>query len=188
MKPNKYFKKFMKDIVATIKEEEAWQARWAEELPLVLWGDRTTPKTSTGHTPYSLVYGGEEVIPAEVHIPTSRYSLNNVETNANLMQDNLALTEELRDSARIRMTSYQQTTARSYNKNVRIRVFKEGDLVLRKVFPNKKEKSAGKLAPAWEGPYLIDSIIGQGVYRLQTLEGEMIPRSWNVTHLKLFHI
>ncbi|XP_074299230.1 uncharacterized protein LOC141630289 [Silene latifolia] len=112
----------------------------------------TTLKTSTCHTPYSLVYGCEAVIPAEVHVPPSRYSLNNIEANANLMQDNLSLTEELRDSARIRMTSYQQTVARSYNKNVRIRVFKEGDLVLRKVFPNKKEKSAGKLASVWEGP------------------------------------
>ncbi|XP_074288576.1 uncharacterized protein LOC141613729 [Silene latifolia] len=99
---------------------------------------RTTLKTSIGQTPYSLVYGCEAVIPTEVHVPTSRYSLNNIEANADLMQDNFVLTEELRDSAKIRMASYQQTVAKSYNKNVRIRVFREGDLVLRKVFPNKK--------------------------------------------------
>ncbi|XP_074297470.1 uncharacterized protein LOC141628197 [Silene latifolia] len=162
--------------------------RWIEELPLVLWADRTTPKTSTGHTSHFLVYGYEAVILAEVYVPTSRYSLNNIEANTNLMRDNLVLIEELRDSTKVRMGSYQQTVAKSYNKNVKIIVFREGDLVLRKVFPNKKEKSAGKLAPAWEGPYLIDSIVGQGAYMLQTLQGEMIPRSWNVTHLKLFHI
>ncbi|XP_074266990.1 uncharacterized protein LOC141590289 [Silene latifolia] len=135
---------------------------------------------SSNKTPYSLVYDCEAVIPPEVHVPTSRYSLNNIEANADLMQDSLVLTEELGDSAKFRIASYQQTVTKSYNMNVKIIVFREGNLVLRKVFPNKKEKSADKLSPVWEGPYLIDSIVGQGAYRLQTIEGEVIPRSWNV--------
>ncbi|XP_074299508.1 uncharacterized protein LOC141630624 [Silene latifolia] len=137
----------------------------------------TTPKTSTSETPYSLVYGCEAVIPAEIHGSTTRSSLNTIEENRPLLQDSLTLAEELRDAAKIRIASYQQTVARSYNKNVNIRVFKEGDLVLRKVFPNTKDKNAGKLAPTWEEPYLIDAIVRQGAYRPQTLDREMIPRS-----------
>ncbi|XP_074336302.1 uncharacterized protein LOC141673450 [Apium graveolens] len=49
--------------------------KWAEELPWVLWSDRTTPKMSTGQTPYSLNYGTEAVLPTEVMIPTERYGL-----------------------------------------------------------------------------------------------------------------
>ncbi|XP_074278391.1 uncharacterized protein LOC141601982 [Silene latifolia] len=150
--------------------------------------DMTTPKTSTGQTPYSLVNGCKALIPAEVQVPMLRYSLNNIEANNSPMQDNLVLTEKLRDAAKIRTTSFQQAVTRTYNKNVNIRVFREEDLVLRKLFPNKKEKPAGKLAPPWEGPYLIDSIVGQRAYKLQTLKGEIIPRSWNLTHLKLFHV
>ncbi|XP_074289379.1 uncharacterized protein LOC141614533 [Silene latifolia] len=127
------------------KKLKSRRGRWVEELPLVLWAYRITPKTSTGQTPYSLVYKCEAVIPVEVHVPTSRYSLNNIEANADLMQDKLVLTEELRDSAKIRMASYQQTVAKSYNKNVKIRVFREWDLVIRKLFPNKKEISADKI-------------------------------------------
>ncbi|XP_074299119.1 uncharacterized protein LOC141630149 [Silene latifolia] len=164
------------------------KGRWAEELPLLLRADRTTPKTSTGQTPYSLIYGCEAVIPAEIHVPTTRCSLNTIEENQPLMQDSLTLAEELRYAAIIRIASYQQTVARSYNKNINIRVFMEGDLVLRKVIPNTKAKNAGKLALTWEGPYLIDSIVGHGAYSLQTLDGEMIPRSWNISHLKLFHV
>ncbi|XP_074291084.1 uncharacterized protein LOC141617844 [Silene latifolia] len=129
------------------KKLKSRRGRWAEELLLVLWADKTTLITPTGQTPYFLVYGCETVIPVEVHMPTSRYSLNNIEVNNSLMQDSLVLTEELRDAAKIRIASYQQTVARRYNKNVKIRVFKEGDSVLRKVFPNKKEKTAGKLTP-----------------------------------------
>jgi len=132
----------------------AKRGRWAEELPLVLWADRTTPKTSTGQTPYSLVYGCEAVIPTEVAVPTARYGLNTVDANNAEMHDSLDLVEELREQASIRLASYQHAVARSYNKNVRVRVFQEGDLVLRKVLQNTKDKSAGKLAPVWKDPIL----------------------------------
>ncbi|XP_074300858.1 uncharacterized protein LOC141632191 [Silene latifolia] len=108
------------------------RGRWAEELPLVLWADRTTPKTSTGQTPYSLVHGCDAVILAEARVPNSRDSLNTIEANYSLMQDSLVLTEEFRDAAKTRIESYQQALARSDNKNVKIRVFREGDPVLQK--------------------------------------------------------
>ncbi|XP_074315326.1 uncharacterized protein LOC141651517 [Silene latifolia] len=110
------------------------------------------PKTATGQTPYSLVYGCEAEIPAEIDIPSAICSLNTVADNAPLMEDSLDLTEELRDAANIRLAAYQQIVAKSYNKSVKARVFGIGDFVLRRFFPNTKEKSAGKLAPTWEGP------------------------------------
>ncbi|XP_074315014.1 uncharacterized protein LOC141651192 [Silene latifolia] len=130
----------------------------------------------------------EVMIPLEIDIPSARCSLNTVADNTPLMEDSLDLTEELRDAANIRLAAYQQIVAKSYNKSVKAIVFRIRDLFLRTVFPNTKEESAGKLAPTWEGSYLIDSIVGQGAYRLQTLDGEMIPQAWNVAHLKLFHI
>ncbi|GJT91441.1 reverse transcriptase domain-containing protein, partial [Tanacetum coccineum] len=41
-------------------------------LSHVLWAHRTTIKVSTGDTPFSLVYGMEAVIPAEIGMPTIR--------------------------------------------------------------------------------------------------------------------
>ncbi|XP_074300761.1 uncharacterized protein LOC141632077 [Silene latifolia] len=104
------------------KKLQRRKGKWAELLPLVLWADRTTPKTSKGQIPYSLVYGCEAVIPAEIHVPNTRSSLNTVEENKLLLQDSVTLAEEFRDAAKIRIASYQQTVARSYNKNVNIRV------------------------------------------------------------------
>ncbi|GJR50329.1 reverse transcriptase domain-containing protein [Tanacetum coccineum] len=48
------------------------KGRWVEELSHVLWAHRTTIKVSTGDTPFSLVYGTEAVIPAEIGMPTIR--------------------------------------------------------------------------------------------------------------------
>ena len=48
------------------KRLEAMKVRWVKELPGVLWAYHTTPKTSTGKSPYYLVYGMEAIIPTEV--------------------------------------------------------------------------------------------------------------------------
>ncbi|KAJ0682488.1 putative nucleotidyltransferase, Ribonuclease H [Helianthus annuus] len=60
-----------KIIVNNLKKRlRAKKGRWAEELPFVLWADRTTVKNATGQTPFSLVFGAEAVIPTEMAIPT----------------------------------------------------------------------------------------------------------------------
>jgi ribonuclease HI len=176
-----------KIIINNLKKKlGAKKGKWAEELPFALWADRTTTKNATGQTPFSLVFGSEAVIPTEMVIPTARIIYQQPETNAeNLLQD-LDTINELRDLAKIRLAAYQQRIASSYNKNIRLRRFQQGDLVLRKAFQNTTNPADGKLAPKWEGPYLVDSEAGKGAYRLATLDGEMIPRAWNAIHLKAY--
>uniref|UniRef100_A0A2N9F6E6 RNase H type-1 domain-containing protein n=1 Tax=Fagus sylvatica TaxID=28930 RepID=A0A2N9F6E6_FAGSY len=45
------------------KRLEDAKGRWVEELPNILWTFKTTPRRSTGETPFSLAYGSEAVIP-----------------------------------------------------------------------------------------------------------------------------
>jgi hypothetical protein len=40
--------------------------KWIKELPNALWGLRTQPSKPTGQSPYFLVYGSEEILPADV--------------------------------------------------------------------------------------------------------------------------
>jgi hypothetical protein len=167
-------------------EERA--GRWAEELPFVLWADRTTPKRATGQTPFSLVFGTEAVIPAEQNTPTHRYGCTGTDDNLEAMAHDLDTVDELRDRAAIHLAAQKQLVARSYNKRVNVRRFEIGDLVLRKVFPNTKNKDAGKFAAKWEGPYHISEIANNGAYRLIDLDGKEVPRPWNALHLKLYHI
>ncbi|XP_024015923.1 uncharacterized protein LOC112089179 [Eutrema salsugineum] len=116
------------------KRLDAKKGRWADELEGVLWSHRTTPRRATGETPFALVYGAECVIPPEVDFPGIRRRLLPGQEGLNhlMMLDELDLVNERRDQALIRIQNYQQATARYYNKNVRSRRFKEGELVLRK--------------------------------------------------------
>nr|GEV82576.1 reverse transcriptase domain-containing protein [Tanacetum cinerariifolium] len=45
---------------------------WVEELSYALWAHRTMIKSSHGDTPFSLTYGTEAIIPAEIRMPTYR--------------------------------------------------------------------------------------------------------------------
>ena len=48
------------------------QDSWADDLDAVLWAHRTTARTATQETPFSLVYGSEAVIPSETVVATQR--------------------------------------------------------------------------------------------------------------------
>ena len=83
---------------------------------------------------------------------------------------------ETREVASIWMATYQQKAAVYYNRKVWPRTFKEGTLVLRKVFENTIEKGAGKFQANWEGPYVVSKANDNGAYRLQTLSETFLLR------------
>nr|XP_009597343.1 uncharacterized protein K02A2.6-like [Nicotiana tomentosiformis] len=60
------------NIKKILREMEDKDKQWHEKLPFSFLGYRTTVRTSTGVTPYLLVYGTEVVIFAEVEIPSLR--------------------------------------------------------------------------------------------------------------------
>ena len=72
-----------KIIVNNLKKKLGQKkGKWAEELPFVLWADRTTSKNATGQTPFSLVFGAEAMIPTEMVMPTARKHLQDGGTNS----------------------------------------------------------------------------------------------------------
>ncbi|XP_024029251.1 uncharacterized protein K02A2.6-like [Morus notabilis] len=70
------------------------KGKWAEELPKVLWAYRTTSRTTTGETPFSMTYGAEAVLPVEIETPMLRTVVYNDDTNAEAINGELNLLEE----------------------------------------------------------------------------------------------
>ena len=118
---------------------------------------RTTPRRSTGETPFSLTYGAEAVIPLEIGFPTTRTSSFNPKDNDEQLIKNLDLIEERREDAMVQLAYYQQKLKQGYEANVKLRPLASGDLVLRKVVGTTKNPAWGKLWPNWEGPYRVTS-------------------------------
>ncbi|GAU32939.1 hypothetical protein TSUD_153560 [Trifolium subterraneum] len=156
---------------------------WAEHIPAILWSYHTTIHTSTGETPFKMVDGTDAMIPAKVSPPSWRRETLTAPDNDAALQENLDLLEEVREAAHLREFTAKQRGRRKYDTKVIPWKFETGDLVLKR--PMGRDKG-GKLAPNWEGPFRIQEVFGGGAYRLETLRGETLPRTWNVANLKYY--
>ncbi|XP_022003863.1 uncharacterized protein K02A2.6-like [Helianthus annuus] len=169
-------------IVDGIKRRLGYEGKgWADELPNILWAHRTLHKTSNGETPFSLTYGTEAVIPAEIGLPNQR--CKNWEENEQELRSNLDMLEELRNIAAIKEARYKKKIEKYYNARTKLYKFKVGDFVLRNNDASHAE-APGKLTPKWEGPYRVKEASEKGSYVLEKIDGTPVPRTWNGVHLK----
>ena len=131
--------KNIKKIVAKMTEN---YKDWHEKLPYALHVYRTNIRSSTGTTPFSLVYGMEAVSPIEVEIPTLRV-LMEVELEESewvkARYEQLNMIEEKRLIAICHGQLYQGRMKRAFDKKVRPRDFCSGDLVLKKILPHQED-------------------------------------------------
>ncbi|XP_034202236.1 uncharacterized protein LOC117617090 [Prunus dulcis] len=160
---------------------------WPEKLPEALWAIRTSYRTSTGETPFSLAFGSEAVVPVEIGEPSYRTETFAPKQNEEAMSLSLDLLEEHRAQANLRNEAYKQRVSRYYDSRVRPRSFRIGDWVMRKVSLATKDTTEGTLGPSWEGPYEIIGILRSGTYRLRGSNGKALGHPWNVEHLKYYY-
>nr|GEW15128.1 reverse transcriptase domain-containing protein [Tanacetum cinerariifolium] len=127
---NGLVKRANRSLIEGIKTRlEREKAGWVDELPNVLWTHRTLIKQSNGETPFSLSYGSEAVILAEIGIPTYQTLMTSEGYNEDEMRLNLDILHERRETAAIRETRYK-TKMEQYYKKVRSLGFRPGEFVL----------------------------------------------------------
>ena len=177
-----------KTLKASLKKrlDEA-KGVWPEQLPQVLWAYRTSHRTPTGHTPFSLTFGSEAVLPVEIKVLSHRVQSYDQDRNHELLCNSLDLVDERREDSQLQLAHYQQKITRYFNIKVKKRAFSVGDLVLRRVFLAGKDPKDGVLGPNWEGPYQVIEVIKEGTYKLARLDGGAVPRTWNAIHLKRYY-
>ncbi|XP_070019906.1 uncharacterized protein [Nicotiana sylvestris] len=164
--------------------------QWHEKLSFALLGYRTTILTSTGTTPYMLVYGTKAVIPAKVEIPSLRIiqeaELDDTEWVKSLYEK-LALIDGKRINAVCHGQLYHNRMARSFNKRVKSRQFTSGQLVLKKIFPHQDE-AKGKFSPNWQSPYMVHRVLTGRALILAKMDGEVWPKSINSNAVKRYYV
>ncbi|GJV86079.1 reverse transcriptase domain-containing protein [Tanacetum coccineum] len=111
------------------------------------------------------------------------------QANRSIMQGiktrlNLNLLEERRKIATIREAIRKRQMEKYYNQRVHYKQFKVGEFVLQKNKLSKVENT-GKLGPKWEGPYEVVETYGMGAYKLRSIDGAEIPRTW---HFSIYHL
>ncbi|XP_020701185.1 uncharacterized protein LOC110113101 [Dendrobium catenatum] len=85
----------------------------------VLWAYRTTYKTPTKATPYSLVFGVEAVLPLEVELPSLCVAIQNdltQEQHDRLRMEELDALDEIRLQAQQNLEIYRGRMAKSFDR------------------------------------------------------------------------
>ncbi|MCI36692.1 gypsy retrotransposon integrase-like protein, partial [Trifolium medium] len=82
-------------ILKAIKRRlEGKDKSWIEHLLPILWSYHTTIHSSTGETPFKMVYGVDALNPAEIDPPSWRRATLTTTENSEALKENLDLLEE----------------------------------------------------------------------------------------------
>ncbi|XP_027103126.1 uncharacterized protein [Coffea arabica] len=138
-----------KNLKKIIRKMTEAHRNWHEKLPYGLMAYRTTIRTSTGATPYSLICGMEAVLFAEVEIPSLCILIEAQIDEAEWVRkryEQLSLIDEKRLNVICHDQCYQQRMAYTYNKKIKFRLFEVGDKILKRILP-MQEETKGKFAP-----------------------------------------
>jgi ribonuclease HI len=166
---------------------------WNSHLADVLWAYRGSPKTATGFTPFSLVYGTDVISPPELLVPSPRIIQGteleaDVEMCAEARVADLESLDEARELALARSLRYHQRLASAYGKTVHVRIFSQGQMVLKTADHVRRGlPSPSKFTPNWEGPYVIREAHDSGYYRLSKADGTILADPINGKWLKEYY-
>jgi len=167
---------------------------WVSYLSSVLFADRTTIRTSTGMTPYRMLFGQEAVLPIELDVPTwQTLPWNTVRTRADLLAMRARQIERRNqdiEEARAHLQRMRIQGKEYYDRMKRLvkETPKVGDLVL--LHDTEREKSyvpQDKKGYRWQGPYRVREVIpNKGSYFLEELDGTPMTDPIHGHRLKRF--
>ncbi|KAM0999903.1 hypothetical protein ACFX13_006709 [Malus domestica] len=163
---------------------------WHERLRNTLWAYRTSKRAGTGTTPYALTFGQDTVLPMEINVSSVRIQ-NQFGSHSEEYIEAMCQGIEDLDVARIeamnQIQEEKKAVARAYNKKVKVKSFKEGDLVWKTILPlGAQLRGFGKWSPTWEGPFVISRVLDKGGYYLGDLKGNWQKHPINVKFLKKY--
>ena len=146
-------------------------------------------RTSTGATPFSLVYGMEAVLSFEVEVPSLRILAESGLEESKWAQarfEQLNLIEGKRLAAMSHGRLYQSRVKNAFDKRVCLRKFSEGNLVLKKVSHAQKDHR-GKWAPNYEGPFVVKKAFSGGALLLTSMDDKELPSPVNSDIVKRYY-
>ena len=110
----------------------------------MLWAYRTTRKSATQETPFALAFGTEAVAPVEIGLKSLRIELESIEQNQEALRLNLDLLDEKCEQVLKRTEDCQRKMARYYDRKIKPKSYKPGDLVLKKASASEERSYTWK--------------------------------------------
>ena len=158
-------------------------------ISAVLLAYRTKRHTTTGYTPFQLVYGRQATLPIETIIPVELEQQEEIDLQGSILQRAYNLIEKLpryHIEAQQNTEKSQQKQKEYIDKRVRFEEFEIGD----KVWVQRKElehSRSAKFENKRNGPYVIQEKLNNGAYKLSTIEGKILKGYYNSDRLAKYY-
>jgi transposase InsO family protein len=159
-------------ISATVKKQGI---SWCEALPIVEMGLRCTLQSSTGFSPFEVIFGRRMRLPI-IWQTLGVSSVKNYTSYSHYICELQEHLEQVRSNVEVNLRRAIQRQSYYYNKNKTCQPIQVGDMVLVKV-----EKTAGIFPmDKYQGPYKVVTVKNEWSFVLQDLQtGKRIVRNYN---------
>lgn len=155
---------------------------WDTLIPSVLYAYRTSKQATTKFTPFYLVYG------REARFPNFREE-NNI--NGNMVDRLTIFIEELPTRREVTKENCRHAQKRQkfyWDQKLKKvqRIFQKGDKVLL-YDAAQVGRHTGKFLPRWIGPFIIHTRVAPDVYKLRTIDNQVLDVPQNAYLLKKYY-
>ena len=164
----------LKTMVSSYLQEK--HTAWDEKLHEFLYALNTAVNSSTGSSPFMLLYGRQPIQPGSLRrLQLIAAEATATEENLDRWKQRVENLPVLHEAAAEKAAAAQERQAGYYNTRRRAAPFKCGDKVLRRthILSSAAKGVAAKLAPKFAGPYTITAVVGPNTYRLEGESGQV---------------
>ena len=166
-------------MIATITLDHPFD--WEEALPKVCIAYNTTIHSTTGYSPFYLMYGREPQLPIDIVYGTQSPSRTDVN---NFVQQSHKLMEQAYHRVREHLSAGHQRQKDIYDKRVHGKPYQEGDAVWL-LDPVVAEGQSKKFHHSWKGPFRVLKRISDCDYLVESSAGKCTQTIVHFNRLKL---
>jgi hypothetical protein len=144
--------------------------------------------TTSGFSPFQVIYGLEEVFPIECQIPLLKLAIELLPDTSPL-EERLLYLEHLDEKHRdvsLANEAHKKQVKCQYDRSIHPWILSEGDIFL--VYDQDKDPlGAGKFKPMWFIPFIVKEVLTKGTYHLVKFEGNSLVDPTNGLYLKKYY-
>ena len=159
---------------------DAEQAQWANHLPLAEFAYNNAKHSTTGQSPFYLMYGYHPEIHYEVED-------NSTVEGVPVAKERVRWLHDMRNSLTQRLESAGAQQAKHYNRKHKPMSYAVGDLVMLSTKNLKQKRPSKKLSHKFAGPFRIEDKVGAQAYRLTLPNTYRIHNTFHVSLLEKYH-
>jgi hypothetical protein len=170
------FKRMMTNVCS------GYPQRWPSFVPQVLLAMRSRIHSTTGYSPFYLLYGLNPILPGD-HLPIDINDFSNLEDPVEYTARELEALGQARGAACYRTIEQAKRMKARYDSNERVRQYTPFEVG---TYVRKRNHDESKYQYPWQGPFIVLEVLQNDTYRLMLPNGRMLETPIHHDELSIY--